>query len=58
MTDEVTLLYLLTKCILGNNGLRLQWLSNAILVDSTDSKDVLIALYESGHIHNAVNQFL
>ena len=49
---------LLTECILGNYRLGLQWVSNAILLDSTDSEDVLIALNESGNINDAVFQFL
>lgn len=48
----------LTKSILGNYGLRLQRVSNAVLVDSPDSEDVLIALDEPGHINDAVDQLL
>lgn len=48
----------LTKSVLGDDGLRLQRVSNAIFIDPTDSEDVLVALDEPGHVNDAVHQLL
>lgn len=47
-----------TKSILGDDGHRLQRVTDAIFVDPAHSEDVFVALDESGHVNDAVDKFL
>lgn len=46
----------LTKCILGHNWIRFQWLANSIFVHSSDPEDVLISFDNFGGCNNALFQ--
>lgn len=46
----------LTKCVLGYNGIRFQWLANSIFVDGSDPEDIFISFDNFGGCNDALFQ--